>query len=77
MKPVLRSLRIDILQGGMDAKCDNSIDFFSGRKKVHSLAKEKKHKGMCISLLGSTSMPFICFLDLSLSEAWDKRINLL
>ena len=52
---MLNSLRIDILQGGMDAKCDNSIDFFPGRKKVHSLAKEMKHKGMCMSLLGSNN----------------------
>ena len=63
----------------MDVKCENTIDFFPDRlmKIVHSLAKEKKREGMCMSIVGATSMPLICFLDLSLSEAWDKHINVL
>ena len=74
---MLKSLGIDILQGGMDAKVDNSLDFFPDRlmKKVPSFAKEKKSKEMCMSLVGATSMPLIIFLDFSLSEAWDKRIT--
>ena len=77
LKPVLKYLGIDILQGGMDAKVDNSIVFFPDRlmKKVPLFAKEKKSKEMCMSLVGATSMPLIIFLDFSLSEAWDKRIT--
>ena len=54
----------------MDAKVDNSINFFPDRlmKKVPSLAKEKKSKEMCMILEGATSMPLIIFLDLALSD---------
>ena len=47
-------------------KGDSSIKSFSDR------LKEKKRKGLCMSLVGATSMSLIFFLDLSLSEAWDK-----
>ena len=43
-------------------KGDNSINIFSNR------LKEKKGKGVCMSLVGATSMFLIFFLDLSLSE---------
>ena len=52
-----------------------STFFLKANEKVPTLAKEKKSKEMCISLVWANLMHLIVFLDLSLSEAWNKRIT--
>ena len=75
IKPLLMSLGIDMLQGGMDTKSDIAVYFFADRlmKTVYSFAKKAQRNVHEPSIsVCSASIPFTCFLHLSLSEAWDS-----